>query len=194
MSYRAINLVAWAGSLMSIIFRDGKQFQFMPESGTTTSVTGWVWQITAIGFQVSIMGSTKKLVSIAALVILAACQTNSNGTGTGFSSGSLVRKASATDGLKGGPLSRSLGEGLNAPTMNKALNAELSALETGLAGSATIWNNGSGISGKVVPGQIYEVGNSPCRRYTHQIVLNGTTRNGEGTACKGENGLWTALD
>jgi len=77
--------------------------------------------------------------------------------------------------------------------MKNALQAEYSALEKGRSGFPVPWTGSSGIAGKVIPQQPYQVGSTNCRRYEHVLQDRGTISRAIGTACRNSNGAWVPL-
>lgn len=82
------------------------------------------------------------------------------------------------------------GQKLNQFALNKAVSAEVSALEATPAGGAKDWRSGKAASGRVLPGPPFEVSGRICRRYTHQITVGGTQSSRTETACKNEDDVW----
>jgi surface antigen len=116
------------------------------------------------------------------MVALSSCQTLSNAN---ISALAAPLKASLVAG--------DLGTGLDNPTLAVAANAEYRALETANAGASVNWRVSDKVFGTVTPQQPYTVGTTNCRRYTHSINVNGTPRAATGTACRGDDGVWTPL-
>ena len=79
---------------------------------------------------------------------------------------------------------------LNQHALNKAVSAEVSALEATPAGGAKDWRSGKAASGRVVPGPPFEVSGRICRRFTHQITVSGVQSSRTETACKNEDDVW----
>jgi len=109
--------------------------------------------------------------------------------------GARKQKVTGTlaDELSVGILGGKLGSDLSSLSRKKALEAEYKALETGRSGNPVNWEGSEGTSGKIVPQQPYQVGNSDCRRYAHTITQDGSTATGTGTACRDERGAWIPL-
>lgn len=95
--------------------------------------------------------------------------------------------------LSTGLISGELGRDLDQKTKRKAIDAEVAALSNGATGTETKWTGAKNTSGKVVPGQPFEVSGQSCRRYTHVISVSGQIRSGQTTACKNEDGIWEPL-
>lgn len=95
--------------------------------------------------------------------------------------------------LSTGLISGELGQGLDQQARRKAIDAEVAALSKGATGTETKWTGARNTSGKVVPGQLFEVSGKICRRYTHVISVSGQTRSAQSTACKNEDGIWEPL-
>ena len=106
-----------------------------------------------------------------------------------------------TSGLDTGPgallstglISGELGQGLDQQAKRKAIDAEVAALSNGATGTETKWTGSKNTSGKVVPGQLFEVSGKICRRYSHVVSVSGQMRSGQTTACKNEDGIWEPL-
>lgn len=122
------------------------------------------------------------IIAVLASALLSGCQTIS---------GANVATLSAP--LRASLVSGDLGFGLDNPTLALAANTEYRALESGRAGAAVNWRVSDKVFGTVTPQQPYTVGSTNCRRYTHAINVNGTPRAATGTACRGEDGVWTPL-
>ena len=121
-------------------------------------------------------------VAIVASLALGGCQTMSG-----------VNVATLSAPLKASLVTGDLGNGLDNPTLALAANTEYRALETGRAGAGVSWRVSDKLFGTVTPQQPYTVGTTNCRRFTHAINVNGTPRAATGTACRGEDGVWTPL-
>ncbi len=90
-----------------------------------------------------------------------------------------------TSGLETGPgallstglISGELGQGLDQQARRKAIDAEVAALSNGATGTETKWTGARNTSGKVVPGQPFEVSGKilsplhPCyfRQWTNPV-------------------------
>jgi len=120
--------------------------------------------------------------AVAALGVLAGCQT--------LSGASIAKLATP---LKADILASGIGAGLSEKARIAAANAEYRALEAGRAGTAVGWRVSDKVFGTVTPQQPYTVGTTNCRRFTHAITVNGTQHSATGTACRGDDGVWTPL-
>lgn len=129
----------------------------------------------------SVKSVRKALFLLASTAVLSACVTTA---GLDKGPGALLSK-----GLVAGDLAR----GLDPQSKRKAIDAEIAALSNSATGVETKWKGQKGTSGKVIPGQPFEVSGKICRRYSHEIVFDGQTRSDEATACKNEDGVWEPL-
>ena len=82
------------------------------------------------------------------------------------------------------------GQQLNQYALGKAVSAEVSALDATPAGGAKDWRSGKAASGRVSPGPPFEVSGRICRRFTHQITVEGVQSSITETACKNEEDVW----
>lgn len=82
------------------------------------------------------------------------------------------------------------GQQLNQYALKKAVSAEVNALEVTPAGGAKDWRSGKAAFGRVLPGPPFEVSGRICRRFTHQITVEGVQSSRVATACKNEDDVW----
>lgn len=143
----------------------------------------------------------KSLALVLASIILAACGSVSNQSSykplVGISSSNTLGQVQSTSVAQGkvggGIIGSQIGAGLDSASRDVGLAAEFNALENGRAGEAVKWSNGQTASGIVTPQQTYEVGSQTCRRYTHQILVNGESREASSTSCRQSSGTWQIL-
>ena len=153
----------------------------------------------AIKIQTSLI--QKSLALVSASIILAACGSVSNQNAykplAGISSTNTLGKTQSSSiaqgKVGGGIIGSQIGAGLDSASRDAGLAAEFNALENGRAGEPVKWSNGQGASGIVTPQQTYEVGSQTCRRYTHQIIVNGESREASSTSCRQSSGSWQIL-
>ena len=126
----------------------------------------------------------------AVLVGLAGCNSTNN-LETSASNGQF--SSDISNSLASGILGGKFGNSMDKKSMKNALQAEYSALEKGRSGFPVPWTGSSGIAGKVIPQQPYQVGSTNCRRYEHVLQDRGTISRAIGTACRNSNGAWVPL-
>lgn len=138
---------------------------------------------------------------VAGLAALSGCTTSGLSSGGGIlpAAGSADAAASSgkvaariINGMEGGLIGGSVGNGLSNADRRKALEAEYRALEYGQGGQAVAWK-GDGRSGEVVASQPYRVGSQDCRQYSQTVFTSGTPLIARGTACRNADGSWTPL-
>lgn len=139
---------------------------------------GFVWRFACQGFRL------RPLLSMAGAAFLAVI--------SGCASLDTSATARLVAPLRDGIIAGELGEGLPERARKQAVQAEYKALESGLTGAPVEWRSGD-IQGTVTPQQPYSVGSNNCRRYTHTISQDGSTRSATGTACRREDSSWRPL-
>jgi surface antigen len=72
-------------------------------------------------------------------------------------------------------------------------NAQFYALQFGRAGAPRAWAGDRGASGEVVVGPPVIVNSLYCRNFTHRVSVGGQNFITNGTACRDEEGLWSAV-
>ena len=72
-------------------------------------------------------------------------------------------------------------------------NAQFYALQFGRAGAPRAWAGDRGASGEVVVGPPVIVNSLYCRNFTHRVSVGGQNFTTNGTACRDEEGLWSAV-
>ncbi|RFC64235.1 hypothetical protein DYI37_07800 [Fulvimarina endophytica] len=94
--------------------------------------------------------------------------------------------------LDGGIIGRSAyAQRLPSGARARAVEAEYQALQFGSTGEPVAWS-AEGVSGRVVPTQVYRVGSQDCRSFTQYV--DGAGANGMiGTACKSPEGTWVLV-
>ena len=141
---------------------------------------------------------------LAAALTLAGCDvTGGNAPG----SGSLVRSFSAVPGLgnrneqaaaaavsevaHGELLSPKISVKLGDEDRRLAAQAQLDALDNGVAGAPVPWRNPtSGNYGNIVPGPPYNRQGATCRGYSHSVSIAGQLDIARGTVCRSAEGAW----
>ena len=123
-------------------------------------------------------------------LLLAGCTT------TGRDSASLSLANAPVPGAvaEGGVLNNAIGAGLDELDRQRALNAEISALEEGGPGTPVGWRGDNGAHGTVIAGPAYQrAGYVRCRDFSHTIFLQGRTQLSRGAACRASEGGWKAV-
>ncbi len=95
--------------------------------------------------------------------------------------------------LRNGILAGEFGSGLSDVNRVKAIQAEVKAVSENRPGVSLEWQGRDGVSGKVTPEQVFEIGWQPCRRYVHELRIDGAQRRRAGTACRDEDGNWQPI-
>jgi surface antigen len=102
--------------------------------------------------------------------------------------------ATAAGAAIGGLIGNRIGAALDDEDRLRAYDAQMQALDNGTPGAPVGWRNeDSGRYGTVVPGPIYQRNSRNCRQYTHTVFIDGKPQVARGTACRSENGTWTAV-
>lgn len=87
-----------------------------------------------------------------------------------------------------------LGQALDPSDRRAAAEAQRRALRARGVGVSVAWQNDkTGRSGQVRPGALYQVNDTECREFTHEMVLDGRILSSRGTACREENGSWQTI-
>jgi surface antigen len=118
-------------------------------------------------------------------------------SGNGSASGSGDRAAAST-ALTNAELSRLIGTKIGAALDDDdrrfAYEAQIKALESGSPGAPVPWRNpASGRYGNIVPGPAYDRKGVQCRGYSHSVTIGAQLEIARGTACRGPDGIWTAI-
>jgi surface antigen len=129
-----------------------------------------------------------------------------SGDGAGLFADALASPAAASGGANERPtaaltnaeLSRliglKIGAALNDDDRRLAYEAQIKALESGSPGAPMPWRNpASGRYGNIVPGPAYDRKGAQCRGYSHSVTVNGQLEIARGTACRGTDGVWSAV-
>jgi surface antigen len=86
------------------------------------------------------------------------------------------------------------GAALDDDDRTRAYEAQMQALDNGSAGAPVGWRNeDSGRYGTVVPGPTYQRNAMSCRQFTHTVFIDAKPQVARGTACRGQDGNWTAV-
>jgi surface antigen len=117
---------------------------------------------------------------------------------SGNGSASAGDRATASAALTNAELSRligtKIGAALNDDDRRLAYEAQIKALESGPPGAPMPWRNpASGRYGNIVPGPAYDRKGAQCRGYSHSVTIGGQLEIARGTACRGQDGVWTAI-
>ena len=129
------------------------------------------------------------------------------GTGTIFGalSGALIgstiggtasdRVAAAAAGAAiGGLIGNRIGAAMDDEDRRLAYQAQIEALEQGAPGAPVGWRNpASGRHGSIVPGPAYVQRGQQCRGYTHTVFIDSKPQIARGTACRNNDGTWSAI-
>ena len=87
-----------------------------------------------------------------------------------------------------------IGAALNDDDRRLAYEAQIKALESGSPGAPMPWRNpASGRYGNIVPGAAYDRKGAQCRGYSHSVTVNGQLEIARGTACRSQDGVWSAI-
>jgi surface antigen len=90
--------------------------------------------------------------------------------------------------------SNEFGQSLEASDRRAAAEAQRRALRANGVGVTVSWENDkTGRSGQVRPGPVYQVNDTSCREFTHEMTLNGSIMTARGTACQEDDGSWRTL-
>ncbi|WP_420134403.1 RT0821/Lpp0805 family surface protein [Rhodopseudomonas sp.] len=101
--------------------------------------------------------------------------------------------AAVDSAAMGGLIGPKIGVLLNAEDRRLAYAAELEALDHGESGAPVPWKNPtSGRYGNIVPGPAYAKQGATCRGFSHMVTIGGQLEIARGTACRTNEGPWTA--
>lgn len=90
--------------------------------------------------------------------------------------------------------SNEFGQSLDKSDQLAVAEAQKRALRSNGLGVSVAWQNEeTGRSGHVRPGPVYQINDTTCREFTHEMVLNGVPLSSRGTACREEDGSWQTL-
>ncbi len=125
----------------------------------------------------------------------------SEGTSANAFSGSgsaSADRATASNALTNAELGRLIGTRIGAALTDDdrrlAYEAQIKALESGSPGAPMPWRNpASGRYGNIVPGPAYDRKGAQCRGYSHSVTINGQLEIARGTACRSNDGVWSAV-
>jgi surface antigen len=141
---------------------------------------------------------------------LGGCNVTANsgesGDGSGMFAGAFTSPAAASTGANERPaaaltnaelgrlIGLKIGAALNDDDRRLAYEAQIRALESGSPGAPMPWRNpASGRFGNIVPGPAYDRKGAQCRGYSHSVHINGQLEIARGTACRGTDGVWSAI-
>jgi surface antigen len=86
---------------------------------------------------------------------------------------------------------KDFGRSLSKSERNKLTAAELKAFEFGQPGKPVKWGGvRERVSGSVIVTQTFRVGQSSCRRFSHNLVRGESSEQTNGTACRRQGGPW----
>lgn len=101
--------------------------------------------------------------------------------------------AAVDSAAMGGLIGPKIGALLNAEDRRIAYAAELEALDHGESGAPVPWKNpASGRYGNIVPGPAYAKQGATCRGFSHSVTVGGQLEISRGTACRTNDGPWSA--
>jgi surface antigen len=94
--------------------------------------------------------------------------------------------------LLGGLIGGAVGNRMDAADRREAYNATQYSPEKNPSGTETKWQNpASGNTGSVTPLNSYQEPNGRyCRKYSHQVTIDGKTEQSYDTACRQPDGGW----
>jgi surface antigen len=113
----------------------------------------------------------------------------------GSSFGRPGDKAAAvvSNAAMGGLIGAKIGALLDEEDRRLAYQAQLDALDNGSAGAPVPWRNpASGRFGNIVPGPAYAKQGATCRGFSHTVTVAGQLEIARGTACRVQDGPWSA--
>ena len=129
-----------------------------------------------------------KLAVVFACALLAAC---SQSMGKGTSGDASTLALTPTGEALAFQADGDFGKGLSSAQRSALTAAESQALESGEAGQPITWGNqGGAVFGSVTVTQPFRVGQSNCRRFTHNLTNKSKNRQTYGTACQRGGGSW----
>ncbi|NVN86995.1 MAG: hypothetical protein HXX15_13020 [Rhodopseudomonas sp.] len=139
---------------------------------------------------------------LAALALGGCDRTTGFGTGVDSFTGSLGSRfdrggdraaAAVNNAAMGGLIGAKIGALLDDEDRRLAYQAEIDALDNGASGAPVPWRNpASGRFGNIVPGPAYARQGATCRGYSHTVTVGGQLEIARGTACRAQDGPWTA--
>ena len=115
------------------------------------------------------------------------------GSMIGDGGGQLVAVAVGT--MLGAVMGSEVGKSLDKADRLAMAQAEQQALEFGVSGSSTPWNNpDSGNSGEIIPQRAYKQADGVfCREFQQVIMVGGEMESAYGTACRQPDGAWKLI-
>ena len=117
-----------------------------------------------------------------------------SGNGSPGAGDRATASAALTNAELGRLIGTRIGGALNDDDRRLAYEAQIKALESGSPGAPMPWRNpASGRYGNIVPGPAYDRKGAQCRGCSHSVHINGQLEIARGTACRGTDGVWTAI-
>ncbi|MBD8893478.1 RT0821/Lpp0805 family surface protein [Roseibium litorale] len=125
---------------------------------------------------------------------LAGCSSVSgDGQASSWAGSSGVAEAEASTAIAV-LLNNEFGQSLDVSDHKAVAEAQRQALRSPGVGNAVAWQNGAtGRSGQVRPGPIYQVNDTTCREFVHEMNLSSRHLVSRGTACRQDDGSWKTL-
>lgn len=125
---------------------------------------------------------------------LAGCSSVSgDGQASSWAGSSGVAEAEASTAISV-LLNNEFGQALDVSDHKAVAEAQRQALRSPGVGSAVAWqNSATGRSGQVRPGPVYQVNDTTCREFTHEMNLSNRHLVARGTACRQDDGSWKTL-
>jgi surface antigen len=101
--------------------------------------------------------------------------------------------AAVNNAAMGALIGAKIGALLDDEDRRLAYQAQIEALDNGSAGAPVPWRNpASGRYGNIVPGPAYARQGATCRGYSHTVTVAGQLEIARGTACRVQDGPWSA--
>ncbi len=90
--------------------------------------------------------------------------------------------------------SNEFGQSLDKSDQMAVAEAQKQALRSKGLGVSIAWQNEeTGRHGRVRPGPVYQINDTTCREFTHEMILNGVPLSSRGTACREADGSWKTI-
>ncbi len=114
------------------------------------------------------------------------------GSQFGKGTGKLIAVGIGT--LGGGWLGGEIGKLMDEDDRKKAQQTAQSTLEYNQIGQMSSWKNpDSGNSGSYTPTRTYKSGDTDCREFQQDIIVDGHTERAYGRACRQPSGAWKLI-